>query len=160
VPEHPPQPLTEPAPSEAAPPSLHPVEEIGRKISQSEFVRDDGRSSIQRGWTVGWIVGLILGVILVAVLALTELGDPRGWSELPEEAIALVLPVVGGIVACMWFCGLAGSFLVLVYHSLRPIVAAIFWSPEWYEREYGPELCQPPRAASPAASPSEIPRRS
>ncbi len=104
-------------------PSSDGIAEITRKIKQQRFSRNDPLW-IKRGAIIGAVIGSLFGAI-VWFLA-RENGRPM---FLPFEATLFIYGVLGCAVGSF-----VGSVIVGI---IKPILAAIFWDIERYEREFG-----------------------
>jgi hypothetical protein len=129
-PEVPRQRAPDQAPSGAtATPSVLSVDEIKRKIQRRRFYRDFVRDCAHKGSLVGLLVGLI-GAVVAAGATLLPYPGPSSFIEVFVLAPPLIMSF-----------GLAGYVVAfaaaVLYISVRPIVAAIFWSVERFDREYG-----------------------
>jgi hypothetical protein len=109
-----------------------PYADIHWKIQRSRFTEDLSERWTWRGARIGALTALLLGILWGVVLSLPSRGKVGlTWGKVIGGTVTMFLG--GGLLLSVLFA-VVGKFLATV---VRPIVVAIFCSPERFEREYG-----------------------
>jgi hypothetical protein len=114
-----------PPPAPAGSPSLIPLDEIRRKVRRGQFFQDHVRYWARAGGRVGLVVGLVAGIVVGALAAIS-------WRAGLESSLEVIFLTALGFTGAG---GVLGSVIAVLYMSLvRPVIAAIFWDIERFER--------------------------